>query len=107
MNWLYSHIRSRIDPGRIPYDDACKLFLWLFCSKDILPAELRELVLDRELLVDTFTQLEHDGFIQYLNASNSRASASCRTEWNDLIERLLSGRISTNQRFLERVHTYV
>jgi hypothetical protein len=62
LELLRNYIKAK-NPGGIPRDDSVQLFLWLFCTLDILPREFRNLVVDWESLVELFEALECDSIV--------------------------------------------
>ena len=103
MTALYQHVRQKNATG-IPYSEAVQLFLWAYCTRDILPPDLRSQTIDRQYLIDTFAQLATEHLITGL-PEESRQNAAPR--WAGLLDDLLANRILLDPHFPARIGRYV
>jgi hypothetical protein len=103
MKSLYQTLRDA-NPDGIPSDEAVQLFLWTFCTKDVLPVELRKLPLTKEVLAETFQRLTSDGLIRgaHPDADNERSSP----DWNGLVREFLLKRVELDDTFRLRAKRY-
>jgi hypothetical protein len=97
---LYNRLLKN-SPHGILYSDAVQLFLWLFCSNSILPAEFKEYVLDKGELADLFSRLAVDKMIvgspsDNITPENSPQHAS---HWIALVKKMLSGEINLDNSY--------
>jgi hypothetical protein len=100
MNSLYDYLRDANANG-IPHADAVQLLLWIFCTKDFLPPEIRRLELSKEVLIDTFRRLSTDGFVTDLNVRQALPS------WEELVREFLLGNCARDENFLSRAGQYL
>ena len=108
MHELYAHIVCKCKEP-IPYDDAVQMFLWLFCTLDILPPSMRHLVLTRSVLASTFAELARNGRIDFHCEENRLDEENLRSSehWEELISDLLHKRIQLSQEFRARASQYL
>jgi hypothetical protein len=97
---LFEYLRDS-NPHGIPQADAIQLFLWIFCTKDFLPPELRALELSKAVLVDTFGQLSRDGRVT--DGDSRDRPHPC---WEDLVREFLLGNLTTDAEFPRRAERY-
>lgn len=104
---LFEHIITK-NPYGITSEDARQLFLWLYCTLDLLPEPIRHLQLSRKELVQTFTKLGVEGKItpvkgvlteEILDPINLPGNAKY---WEGLIDQLLHNVISLDWNFKAR-----
>ena len=100
MTSLYSHLRDS-NPHGIPQADAIQLFVWIFCTKDVLPPELRALDLSKAVLVDTFGQLSRDGLV-----TDGAGRGGSDPGWENLVREFLLGNLATDPTFPSRAGRY-
>lgn len=101
MHALTEHIRKR-NKEPIPYQDAVQMFLWLYCTRSILPSELCSLALGKDALVSIFRDLTRDGVISL--ASDKSASID---PWERLADELMSSRVCLDQTFPSKASRYL
>lgn len=112
MDILLEYIAKK-SPRGIPYPEAVQLMLLLYGTLDILPKQFRSLALSRKRLAVLFSNLTARGLVRFGDAELSGdgvASASDPTRpehWEQLVERLIRGRITMDDSFLERASQYV
>lgn len=100
MNSLYDYLHQA-NPNGIPQADAVQLFLWIFCTKDFLPPEIRRLELSKEVLIDTFRSLSADGLITEMYVPQTFPS------WEELAREFLLGNCARDEGFLSRAGQYL
>jgi hypothetical protein len=105
MDALYAHLKKKNQSG-IPYDDAIQLMLWLFCTLDMLPPELRTHRLGRQELANVFETLAQDGLIVGC-PSGSSTSVDGLPVWGTLVDDFLAKRIALDTSFPTRAFRYV
>jgi len=105
MSYLYQYLRDHNDLG-IPSEEALQLFLWLYCTTDILPSSLRDTRVDKELLIETFERLTLDGLISPVQNKEGDTSTALGG-WKDVIDAFLSNRIELDFGFPERARRYL
>lgn len=98
MRSLYEHLRDA-NPKGIPHREAIQLFLWIFCTKDFLPAHLYRLELSKDVLVETFQKLSADGLIIETVGQDAPA-------WEDLVREFLLGNYAQDPGFPSRANRY-
>ena len=109
---LLDHVAKK-SPRGIPYSEAVQLMLLLYVAVDVLPEELRGLVLTKQSLAMVFSQLAVRGLVLFDGTTvrgdvGSACGGPDRPEhWEELAERLLRGKVSLDDTFLKRVSRYV
>ena len=103
LETLYDHLLAKNGEG-LSYDEAVQLFLWLYCSTDILPPALRTVPLGKEVLVDTFQRLTREGLV--IDRGQAEPPRK-HLPWGDLVDELLSKRIALDESFPARVDRYL
>ncbi len=106
MTTLYDHICSR-NSGGLAYEDAVQLFLWIYCTLDVLPPALRTLPIGRDVLVATFERLTEDGVIVGFPVKALNPTKIVEPHWRVLVDDLLSKRIALDQNFRARIGQFV
>ena len=104
MGALYDRIRQR-NPGGMPYPEAVQLFLWIYCTTDILPVELRSDALDRENLTLTFANLTREHVI--VDDAAAKGALIDQLFWDRLASDLLAKSIALDPAFPSRISRYV
>ena len=104
MTSLYNYIRAR-NPDGLVYEDAVQLFLWIYCTPDVLPPALRIERFAREDLVDTFGRLTYADVILFPPPLSKVTSMSdSHSRWNKILDEfLLSKRPSLDPDFPNRL----
>lgn len=105
MSELYTHLSEKNSQG-LPYSEAVQLFLWIFCTMDVLPDSLKGLVLDRQTLVSVFSRLEKDNVIIGVPLEHHTRTSHAE-RWNGLIDDFMRGDIALDRDFSERSGGYV
>lgn len=105
MSELYEHIRQK-NPEGLSYNEAAQLFLWLFCSSDLIPTSLRKTPINKETLIDVFQKLSADGLILDLPPQDTDNRHDCLL-WRALVESLLLNRIELDPGFPARAKQYL
>lgn len=100
MTSLSNYLRDA-NPHGIPQSEAIQLFLWIFCTKDILPPELRALDLSKAVLVDTFGQLSRDGLV-----TDGGSRDGPHPGWENLVREFLLGKLTADPAFASRAGRY-
>ena len=95
---LYAALLQK-NPQGFSQEEAIQIFLWLYCTVDILPEHLRDLHIGRNELEATFQQLAREGFI-------SSGPTSDELRWDGLINALLSQKIDLDLGFRDRISQY-
>lgn len=107
MNELYQHISTK-SPLGIPYSEAVKLMLTLYCTLAILPKEMQKLPLTKEALSEMFSRLATDGKIVPDEGDQAVPSDGARIEhWVDLAMKLFRGQTAPDMSFPARASKYV
>ena len=112
MEPLRLHILDKCQ-DTIPHLDAVQLFLWLYCTLDLLPEHLRRLELTRETLSETFSTLVKEGKIAPPSAlfaaqvKKTSLSPSTPEYWNSLVMDFMAKRIDLDESFPNRSSRYV
>jgi hypothetical protein len=88
MTNLYEWLRAK-NPAGIPYSDAIQLFLWLYCTTDFLPLNLKTEPLGRKELVETFSQLEVE---QVIISRVAFLEDEIRASWNAFYRKVFDER---------------
>ena len=101
---VFSALATRDTP--IEYSDAVQIFLWLYCTTDVLPAQLKSEVVSTEKLVEIFEKLSRLGLIGGTPIRPLIESGSSETAWSKLPREFLAGRVSLDETFPERLHTF-
>ena len=104
MNSLYHQIRAK-NPAGLPYEEAVQLFLWIYCSAEILPPALRTNPPGKEMLVDLFEELQRDNVI--LGGPTEHADGLKPLPWARLVDELLSKRLALDPDFPARANRYL
>lgn len=105
MSALYEYLRRKNSTG-LPYDEAVQLFLWMYCSRDIMPSTFRTQPIGKETLIDTFQRLSDDGLI-IEESTKDMEQTPRRIPWADLIDELLSERVKLDRDFPTRSERYL
>jgi len=101
MRSLYNRLRDK-NVGGIPYREAVQLFLWVYCTNDILPSDLKHENTSRENLVEIFSKLTADNIITNLPSEFGNVVAP-RLNWDGLVTKLLSKDIHLDPEFPKRI----
>jgi hypothetical protein len=102
---LFDHLMKK-NPSGIGSEDAKQLFLWLYCTLDLLPKRFRHLKLGRPELVQLFTRIASESKI-LVSDDATRDSIKTREFWEDLVDQLLRNKISLQRDFPSRVATFL
>lgn len=94
---LHDRIAAR-NPHGLSLQDASQLCLWIFCTLDVLPPDLRSPPLGRSELAETFSQLTREGLV-----NTSDCNISSPAYWNALIDQLLTNKIALDHDFRARL----
>lgn len=104
MRSLYEYLRDA-NPSGIPQNDAIQLFLWIFCTTEFLPPDIRTQELSKAVLIDAFRRLSAGGLItQAGSQQETTAGLPC---WDDLAREFLLGNLALDDTFPNRVGTYL
>jgi len=90
---LAERIAAR-NPRGLSLEDASQLCLWIFCTLDVLPSELRSEPLGRIELAETFSRLAREGLV-----NTSDRAPSSPAYWDSLIDQLLANGIALDRDF--------
>lgn len=96
---LFRALANRNSP--IAYDDAVQIFLSLYCTLDVLPEDFPVEELSAETLVEIFEELSAQGLVDRSTEPSSQVA------WADLSRAFLSGCITHDESFRERLGTFL
>lgn len=96
---LADHLRQKNRTG-LAYEDAVQLFLWMYCSIDVVPDAFRSEAVSKASLVRTFEELTQSGFVRKPGGENA---SSAEISWRDMVDALLSHRVQLDQAFRARI----
>ncbi len=99
---LHSHLRRK-NPDGIPIQDAVQLFVWVYCTLDVLPPQLRKAPLGRKELVGAFGKLTEDGLIICPEKGEPIPTGG----WDAVVQDILADRVRPDPAFLARIGSYL
>ena len=112
MEELFERICQKCEAG-IPYHEAVQFLLWVYCTLDVLPTELRGVRLSRQDLCGLLSRLGALGTIILEPPGPGGRTAFGADDvaqpghWDTLIARLLRKELSLDQSFPTRIGRYV
>jgi len=100
---LAEYLRQK-NPTGLPYEDAMQLFLWMYCSIDVVPDAFRsEDAVSKAALVRTFEELTRSGFIR----KPTSTTHSPEIPWPEMVDALLSNRVQPDWEFRTRIGQFL
>jgi hypothetical protein len=103
---FYDHVSRKAAQG-IPYEEACQLMLWIYCTLHYLPKEFQKLELTRANLALLFSKLSANGKIMINQRDDVSLSDTTRPQhWENLVDKLLDRKIVLDETFPERFGRY-
>jgi hypothetical protein len=102
---LTEHIRQK-NPGGLSYEEGVQLFLWMYCSLDVVPDSFRSEVVSKESLVRIFQELAQSGFIR-APADAGGSVVLSEIAWPEMVNALLSQRVQLDQDFRARIDQFL
>jgi hypothetical protein len=107
MDALYNHIVKTCERG-IPFSEATRLMLTLYCTLGILPKDLQGLKLSKIELGDTFARLAANGIIIPDEVEKTLSKEpQLPAYWVELTQKLSRSEIQADLSFLDRASSYV
>lgn len=100
---LADYLRQK-NPTGLSYEDAVQLFLWMYCSIEVVPDTFRSEAVSKTSLVRTFEELTQSGVIHKRVGTNA---PSTEISWPDMVDALLSHRVQLDQGFRARISQFL